>query len=304
MSEGFALCAGDWDGDRLVGYRVLEMNPALLGMLGVGREVLGKPAVLTGPRVDRWLTLCQEVLTTGTPARFAEYEIVPWRWFDMHVVRVGENRMGQFFFDVTARKRARDAQSHLFDELNHRTKNNLALVSAMLRLQAGEGGQSSDALVQAAQRVETIAGMHETLYQGTQRGSVALDRYLEKLVEQMSRSFGGSDSVTLSLSCAPAAPALERAVPLGLIVNELVTNAVKYAYPGDTRGAVRIAFSAQEGGWRLVVADDGVGAQGGEGFGRRLVASLVRQLGGKMRVLTDAGTRTEVDLPADFAEAA
>ncbi|HZK98533.1 MAG TPA: PAS domain S-box protein [Caulobacteraceae bacterium] len=107
MAEGFALCdpISD-DAGRLTDYVIIDMNSALRGMLGVGTEVIGAKLSRTGPPYPPWLAVCDEVFRTGRPTTFDFHNRATGRWHEIRIGRVAENRLAQFFFDITERKRA------------------------------------------------------------------------------------------------------------------------------------------------------------------------------------------------------
>ncbi len=315
MSEGFALCEAIRDDrGRLVDYVVLEMNPALQRMLGVGPEVIGRKLSDSEANVDWgvWLRICDRVLKTGSPWVSEHHNEVTGRWHEAHVNRVTETRMAQLFFDVTDRKAAQARQAELFDEMNHRVKNNLAIVSSILNLQARGGDQAlRAALMKAVARVQSIAAVHESLYAGHSAQGVDFGPYLESLCERLSGSLLADDRIRLVVDAQSAEMAMEKAVPLGMIVNELVTNAVKYAYPPPSGGEIAVVFRVTDAGAVLTVRDWGVGLPGdfdglgggqgggqGGGLGARLTRSMARQLDATLEVRTGSGAIFEILLPA------
>lgn len=128
--------------------------------------------------------------------------------------------------------------------------------------------------------------------------------YLHDLCEALRSALGLRDWITLNCEADRAEMARDRAVSIGLIVNELVTNAVKHAFTGRETGAITVQFLVVTGGWRLVVADDGIGigdpkpAPGASGgLGSRLIGAFARQAGGTIEVDSDArGTRATLEL--------
>ena len=173
-------------------------------------------------------------------------------------------------------RRARQ-QEMLLKEVNHRVKNSLQIVSSVLHLQTTlVEGQAADALRSAAARVQAIAAVHARLYQDDAIHMVALETCLRGLCDEIGRAFACSEGILID------APGVEVptdfAVPLALIVNELVTNAIKYVGP-----PCRIILRADPGGHlKLTVADTGPGPPSPArraGLGSRIVEAYARQLG-------------------------
>ncbi|MDV3457718.1 sensor histidine kinase [Sphingomonas sp. HF-S4] len=202
------------------------------------------------------------------------------------------------------------AERELFlEEFDHRVKNNFTLVTALLDMQrrrAGEG-ETADALSSALTRVESIARAHRHLYRGTATpGTVDMAAYLQELCAALSDALFLRGAIVLEHRSDHAALPRDRAVSIGLIVNELVTNAAKHAFTGREGGAIAVRFAAHAPGWRLTIADNGTGmtaetrAKGRPGgLGQRLIDGFVRQARGTMQVESGAeGTTVTVDLEA------
>ena len=223
------------------------------------------------------------------------------------MMRMSEARVG-LFVDVTARKAAEERQAELFLELNHRVKNNLAMVSAMLRLQARAGpAEVREHLGKAIDRIQSIADLHAALYQQNSVDRVDLCPYLHDLADRFSGALFARNAVQLDVRCDHAVVSSAEAVNIGLIVNELVTNAAKHAFADRSDGWIEVVL-ARNGTdrLRLKVRDDGVGFREASGrrsggLGLRLVSSLVQSLGGAMTRGDGPGAHYEFDLPVILA---
>jgi two-component sensor histidine kinase len=307
MAEGFAMCEAIWDADGvLTDYTILELNAALRRMLGVGPEAVGtKLSDSPGDRSD-WLKLCERVLKTGEPASFEVHTRSFDLWHEIRLTRITHDLIAQLFFDVTERKRAEIRQAGLFDELNHRVSNNLTLVIGVLQMKARETDNEAvrDQLQRAVARVESIAQVHRALYRGASTDTVDFGVYLEDLCAGVKAAFVRDDHIELKVESEPLLIPVDTAIPLGMVVNELVTNAVKYAYPDGKEGAVFVR-SALDGDRLLVSVRDlgcGLPPSGepppGRGLGMKLVRTLVAQVGGDLATGGPPGTMFEVRLPA------
>jgi two-component sensor histidine kinase len=306
MAEGFAMCEAIWAADgSLSDYVILEMNTALQRMLGVGPEAVGTK-LGDGPGDHaQWLGLCEQVLKTGAPASFEVHTRRRDLWHEIRVTRVDQNTMAQLFFDITERKRAEARQASLFDELNHRVSNNLMLVTSILQMKARETNsrEGREQLLRAVERIESIAQVHKALYRGPGTDVVDFGVYLEDLCAGVRSAFVPDGRVELNVEAEPVSVPIDTAIPLGMVVNELVTNAVKYAYP-EGRGAVFVR-SVREGDQLLLTVRDwgrgvpeGAGQQRGSGLGMKLVRSLVAQIGGDVVSSGPPGTAVEVRVHA------
>ncbi len=195
---------------------------------------------------------------------------------------------------------AERAKTLLLEELAHRTKNDLQTVASLLSLQARAQPETRAALEGAAVRVLTIAKLHNRLRADGHGGVVNIRDYLQDLCHDLSQTYGELRPVVVRVDAEPAVLGTDVAGPLGLIVNELVTNAFKYAFPGTSGGTVAVSFRRSGAdGFALTVRDDGVGMTGAkEGMGSRLVRMLVQQMDGTLQRADGApGTSTSVRLP-------
>ena len=217
------------------------------------------------------------------------------------------HRLLLVFEDITDRKqRERDAEM-LTNEISHRIKNNLQIVVGLLAYEArstppphAEGYKSTQA------RVSAIAQLYELISQSSRGGTIAIDAYLRDIARVMSASaLSHSSGIKIEVNAQPLDIDPDRAVPFGLLVNELTTNAIKHAFP---HGEGRIVLSAERDGddIELTIADDGVGMkqsapkETSEKRGADYVAIFVRQLGGTITTAGSEGKGTtfKIRLPA------
>ena len=184
----------------------------------------------------------------------------------------------------------------LLKEVNHRLKNSLQIVSSILQLQVphARNAETADALRSAAARVLAIAAVHERLYTGQDTALVRMDSFLGDLCGDIGRAYGCPEGITSNVD--PIDVPTDMAIPLALIVNELLTNAVKYA-GGPCTVALR---DGADGALTLTIADVGSGAkeQHGPGFGTRIVEAFSTQLNARIETKQDAsGFRVDVVVP-------
>ena len=175
-------------------------------------------------------------------------------------------------------------QDLLMREIDHRVKNSLALIASLLRLQARTAGEAAAAELQvAANRVSTVGRVHESLHGAGDLKSVMLDAYLELLCTEIVAALGGEE-VTLDLALESCSLDADRAVPLGLIVAEIVTNAMRHGL-SDGRGRLCVNVRSDGEGVHVRIADDGPGLPenfdigAGKGLGMRIVQLHATQLG-------------------------
>ena len=191
----------------------------------------------------------------------------------------------------------------LMREVNHRVTNNLQIAASLLTMQAARADDPKIAryLEEARLRIGAIADLHGALYRVGDVTHMRLDLYIEQLCEGLRRTLIASeDTLTIETGLTPTVAPTDLAVPLGLILTELVTNAVKHGFPCSGPGRITIRLTRDGDECSLLVADNGAGADPSlaPGFGMRLVDALVAQLGGGLRRQADSdGTRSEVRFP-------
>jgi two-component sensor histidine kinase len=191
----------------------------------------------------------------------------------------------------------------LLREIHHRVKNNLQVISSLLNLQASR--QSSDVrklFVETHARVRSIALVHEQLHRSDNFSAIDIYGYLKALTAGLLQTYG---TLRTDVTVRGTAHALEidAAIPCGLIVNELVSNALKYAFPNERGGTIAVSLSEEAEAVTLQVCDDGIGIpdtvdiERAPTMGLQLVRSLAQQLGGTIDLERDQGTRVRIRFP-------
>jgi PAS domain S-box-containing protein len=197
----------------------------------------------------------------------------------------------------------------LLQELTHRIKNSLQIIVSMVGLEARnqKSGEGKAALERMSHRIAALGRLYSMLGETSSIEQVDTASYLEALCRDLIESVQKENGTSIALETDIESEFLpvDRAIPLGLIVNELVTNAVKYAFPGVPKGTVAVTLKRSPGQLLLMVADDGKGAdprRADSGLGGRLVDSFARQLGGQVeRVSSSKGTIVSLTLPSHNA---
>jgi PAS domain S-box-containing protein len=196
----------------------------------------------------------------------------------------------------------------LLKEIHHRVKNNLQVVSSMLNLQMHQVSdpQALELFRESQDRVRSIALLHEKLYQSRDLTRIDVPAYLQDLTTGLLGTYGVSpEQIVLVIEADPVPLGVDAASSSGLIVNELVSNALKHAFPGGRRGHVRVTLRVAGGEAVLVVADDGVGMPAAVDPGKpatlglKLVSILAEQLAGTVAVERSEGTRFTIRFPLE-----
>ncbi|MCF2971719.1 PAS domain S-box protein [Synechococcus sp. Nb3U1] len=215
--------------------------------------------------------------------------------------------------DITEEKRAElqiqaalQEKEILLREIHHRVKNNLQIISSLLRLQADQIKSRKYARVfkDAGSRIQAMSLIHEGLYQSTNLAAVDLNQYLHNLISNLFHSYGvNPESIRASIRAEGIRLSIDDAVLCGLIINELVTNSLKYAFPKGGSGEIRVHFSQTHKNTQLRVSDNGIGLppdfdfKETQSLGLQLVATLTDQLEGKIELKSKAGTTFIITFP-------
>lgn len=185
----------------------------------------------------------------------------------------------------------------LLKEIHHRVKNNLETISSLLSLQTAQinNQELQNIMIESQNRVQSMGMIHQNLYQGENMTAIEMKQYFRNLAKYVIDSFDATERVTFDCAMDSLELDVDRAIPIGLIVNELITNSLKYAFPHNSQGKITITFSETDSHLLLKVCDNGVGFDKdkgikGTGFGSQLVDLLTKQLDGNMTLITTKGT--------------
>jgi two-component sensor histidine kinase len=190
-------------------------------------------------------------------------------------------------------------------ELTHRVKNSLQSIASMVMIEARshKSGEGKAALERVSHRINALGQLYAKLSKSNTVEAVDVATYLDDLCHDLIASVNnGVTAISLKTDIESALLPTDQAIPVGLIVNELVTNAIKYAFAPNTKGMVLVTFKREPGRLRLTVADDGTGfdpQRADSGLGGRLVEGFAQQLGGKLeRDSGSQGTTVSLILPS------
>jgi two-component sensor histidine kinase/sensor domain CHASE-containing protein len=304
-------------------YRIAMDGTLLEGRSAKGGNMLEPYRQLQGKMMYRPLKkysdLTREVITKGLDhmdpalktgeAQIFEFQIsADGRDFFYEVRMMASEKQGELLcvvFDVSQRHAEAQKKEILIKEIHHRVKNNLQVIASLLYLQSTrlDDAKIMQMFEESSNRVKSISLIHEKLYKDrlqpqTEQGEVDFGAYVRDLTDALFVSYGvDRGAIRLVLDTSYTFLSLDAAVPCGLIVNELVSNALKYAFPGGRKGEIRISlYGDPDGRVAMVVRDNGVGLppetdlERSSSLGLRLVKMLAQQLGAEMHINGSKGT--------------
>ena len=269
--------------------------------------------------------LCRKILKTGEPSLNMEVigetprepgELRYWlaSYFPIRDADGARRYIGAVMVEVTERKLAQDLllaslkeKEVLLKEVHHRVKNNLQIISSLINMQSRrvKNSDAVEAFKESQNRIMSMALIHETLYRSSDLSSIKFAEYARNLVRSLLTSYEPGGRIRIEFDLDDVTLGIDRAIPCGLIINELVSNCLKHAFPDGRQGLVSLEMHAMNGKeLALVVRDDGIGLpsdldlRATRSLGLTLVRSLVAQLKGSMEVSGAAGTEFRITFPA------
>ncbi|HMK46400.1 MAG TPA: histidine kinase N-terminal 7TM domain-containing protein [Methanocella sp.] len=215
--------------------------------------------------------------------------------------------------EVTERKKAEERTMEslkekevLLKEIHHRVKNNLQIISSLLNLQSCNSGKDNAAAFKESQnRIKSMALIHEQLYQSKDLACIDFAGYVNRLITQLVRSYMLNQHVSVAIEIADISLDIDTAIPCGLIINELVSNSLKYAFSPEKEAAIRIRMTLDGDRYTLIVADNGKGLPKNVDFhntvslGMQLVITLIDQLGGEIEHIDGEGAAFRLTFQAN-----
>lgn len=319
---------------------IVFANNAFLQLTGYERhEVIGRNCrFLQGPETDQAaIATLREAIAER---RDAALDILNYKrdgsifWNALYISPVTDEKGELHYFfasqlDITERKQAElrvraekarfeqavkertrelenalEAKTMLLHEVDHRVKNNLQMVSSLIMLQSRtiEDERIRKSLRSMQERIEALSTVHRRLYQSDDVSRFDVSEFVGELATDLVKATG-RDDITVETDVEPIEIPAQKAAPVALLVNELITNALKHAFPSERPGTISVRIARLDGHFEIDVSDDGVGMPektSNDAFGTRIVQSLAKQLRATLTWKPRApGTQVVVRLPAD-----
>ena len=298
INEGFTQLTG-YDREDVLGRRSSEIG---IWAVPEDRDMLYKTVLEKGIYQNLETTFrCKDgsVKTGLTSSRLVSFN--------------GKSLIFSITRDISERKKNEQKNRELLEEkelllreVHHRVKNNMASIASLLSLKAGaaKSEETRSALREMGSRIRSIQVVYEKLFQSKDYTSISFGDYLHDMLEIIRSSLPADSGVSLDSRLADIPLETNRIFPLGLIANELVTNAIKHAFPDDRNGIVQVILEQTDPGFcELMVSDDGCGLpenldpKNSTGFGLTLVTALTAQIGGRISFGRGNGTEIRVVFP-------
>ncbi|MBK9442400.1 MAG: PAS domain S-box protein [Comamonadaceae bacterium] len=285
------------------------VNPAVYDKLGYDSTLLGKSVLTVHPErvhASAWSIVtemlqgkresCPLPLLRADGSEFmVDTRIVHGGWNAKPALLGVSRDISQREADKQALQASLHEKEALLKEVHHRVKNNLQIISSLIRLEAGRSHQEEvqSVLGDMQGRIRSMALLHELLYRSQSLAQIDMGQYLRQLASQVfSANVPKRAPVDLTLDITPVSVTLDQAIPCGLLANELITNALKHGFPGEHSGGVRVEFCPVDAlsRWCLTISDSGVGlpddfeSKRQASLGLQLASGLANQLGGELCV--------------------
>lgn len=295
----------------------LEVNDVVIKRLGYNKEELLNmgPMDIVDPSESEEFLNNIKIIKSKKQHEFSTYHItkdgkrIPVE-VSVHVFNLrGENVVLAIVRDITERKKSEEELEHslhekeaLLREVHHRVKNNLQIISSLLSLQSDlVENEFRDILMTSQSRIKSMAMIHEKLYKSSDLTHIHIKSYIENFISDLILLYGVNTSlIKTHIEVDDLQIGLDTAIPLGLIINELLINIFKHAFPTGQKGNIFVNLNSEGDLYILKISDDGIGLpenvspENIESLGLQLVSNLVNQLDGTMSISRDNGTTFQI----------
>jgi len=300
----------DSDGD------IQYVNPSFIKSSGMGRDkLIGRNILTLSANTDHESRLEEVWFSIKDGKKWNEKIVIKNKnnsvVFNEAAIRpIAEKGEGSYFlfefFEVqessereTKLKKLLTERETLIKEIHHRIKNNLAVISGLLTLQkfTYDDDRLFVLLSDSEMRIKSMALIHEKLYRSETLSSIEFSTYLEDLIQSIRQTLTKRTNISISVNCESIELNINQAVPSALIVNEIISNSYKYAYPDNRKGVIRVEVFKHENKLHFEVEDDGVGLPDNfeekrkSSLGFTIIDTLVSQLEADLQIESNHGTR-------------
>ena len=299
---------------------ILDINTSASNIIGLSKdEIIGKHftelSIFPKEEIEVNRKMFSSLLKQEALSKYYESKILDKngniRWIETVITPIIKDDVPTYILtistDITERKISEDKINYsikeknvLLKEIHHRVKNNMQIISSLLSLQTNyiDDNIALDVLKESQNRVKTMAMIHEKLYQSNDFVNIKFDDYILRLVSDLFYSYNiQEDHIKQVIQVEDVKLNIETAVPCGLIISELVSNSLKYAFPKGKNGKMLVSLKRQHNKYELTISDNGIGFPGDLDFrntkslGLQLVNNLVEQIDGEITLDYSQGTK-------------
>jgi PAS domain S-box-containing protein len=311
MSEGISYCRLIYKDDKPVDWIYISVNNAFEHLTGL-KDVVGKRITELFPNAHKSypeiFEIFSQVCRTGHSEKFDSYIELFNKWFSVSVYSMEENYFVVLFDDISNRKNSEALinkslaeKDILLKEIHHRVKNNLQIILSFISLQKHNKIPKDpvDTIHTIEDRIRSISIVHELVYQSQSVSEIDINKYIKLLVKQILGQYNLLKKVSFSVDAKDICLDINLMVPVGIILNELTTNAIKHGFKEST-GKINISISKKDEIYTLIFSDNGKGFSGiidinkVETLGMNLIYSLAHQIDGEAKIESDNGTKATI----------
>jgi two-component system CheB/CheR fusion protein len=291
-----------------IDIRYLDVNPAFEKTANLpASAIIGKTAKELFPGTEQhWIDLYAKVVQTEEPVSYENYSIPFKKYLEIKAFHTEKNHFAVIFSDITERREAKLRDQKLLDDkvlllkdIHHRVKNNMNTICALLQIQSDKQVNSStkDALLDAGNRVRSMMLLYDRLYRSENFDSIALKDYIPSFISEIIGIFPNNQNVKVKTVLDDVTLGIEVLNPFGLIVNELITNIMKYAFKDQDNCLITVTAVKNENHVIFSIEDNGCGIpedvsiENSTGLGLMLVGMLVEQISGTIKIERHNGTK-------------
>lgn len=294
--------------------RIKKVNSATTTLLGYSSsELIGEPLSLILLEKEKFISLNERESMEHYETKLVRKDSHPLPVnLSIAIIKDSEEKVQGLVCvanNITERKKAEQVikkslkeKEILLAEIHHRVKNNLAVISGLLQMQAWEADNETarEVLQDSQMRVKSIALVHEKLYQSDNLSSIAFEKYVHELLSGIEKTYKDEHkNVSFNTDIDPVIFNINQAIPCSLLLNELIVNAYKHAFEGKNEGRIMVSLDEADGMIELHVQDNGVGLDNGsvageKSLGMALVNTLVQQLDGEMETASNGGASFKI----------
>ena len=313
MPEGYAYCQMLYENEKPTDWIFFKVNNAFEKHTGL-KNVIGKQVTKIIPEIREAdpaiFNFFNRVIDTGNPDKFEMKIKSLKKWFSVSVYRIHHDYFVALFDDITERKHfenelilALDEKKLLLKEIHHRVKNNLQIVTSLLNIQSEyvTDQLSKEYFRVSADRVRAIALIHQQLYSSINLSQINFELYLKDLVNHLFKLYCfNPEKIKINIHASEITMDMDNAMTCGLLVNEIITNSLKHAFPGKRKGEIKIDLKKRNGEYFLNIYDNGVGmpeiddVKEKKSLGMELIKMLSEQLDASIEVKNEKGTEYNI----------